>query len=428
MSTKTKTINKVVILGASFNTGNLGVSALGVSAIELLLNNNDMTQANVLGNVLEKCNYRYSSNSREVNITCYPVRFSPNIFNRNHFIWIYLAVSATKVLPFMKPLFSILDGSTKLIIESNMFLDITAGDSFSDIYGMKRMKRLYFEKLLCQMTCKPYIMLPQTYGPFKTEKAKSMANKVLSKASKIFSRDKEGLKAITQIIGENQKCYLCPDVAFTLVPEKCPLPAKMADHRKDIGLNISGLLFNGGYTGKNDFGLTCEYKNMVLELIEYFVKEQDQKIVLVPHVVPDNFPSENDLEACRKLKSALPKEISEKVIVAEPDSGSFYDQNQIKYIIGQCGFFLGSRMHSTIAAISQCVPTAGLAYSKKFAGVYETAGVGDCVIDLRKLDNSQIMSEVKRLYESRESIRNTLENNIPEVKKQVYSIFDDLEI
>ena len=41
-----------------------------------------------------------------------------------------------------------------------------------------------------------------------------------------------------------------------------------------------------------------------------------------------------------------------------------YDQHAIKSIIGRCDFFIGSRMHACIAALSQKIPTAAVAIVK----------------------------------------------------------------
>jgi colanic acid/amylovoran biosynthesis protein len=286
-------------------------------------------------------------------------------------------------------------------------------------------------------------MLPQTYGPFKSPVTKWMAKQILRETQTIYSRDKEGLKAIENLIGKSGKIKLCPDVAFTL-ESRAPastnfLPAtskqnlegksvkRIVTNSQLIGLNVSGLLFHGGYTGKNEFGLKDNYKELVREIVDYFVSMENTMILLVPHVVPEGWETENDLIACRKLQETLPNEIREKVIIAEPEQGQpFFDQCEIKYLIGCCDFFLGSRMHATIAAISQKIPTIGLAYSKKFVGVYETAGVDDCVTDLRTLTNEKVMILIKNTYSNRVVINKRLEQTIPEVKKTVYAIFEGI--
>jgi polysaccharide pyruvyl transferase WcaK-like protein len=266
---------------------------------------------------------------------------------------------------------------------------------------------------------------------------------VLRNSTLIFSRDKEGLNVIESLIGPSDKLRLCPDVAFTLKPHapesasthvgggieaaKTPTSQPSAKALQLIGLNVSGLLYFGGYTGKNEFGLKCDYVKLINDIIRYFCSLDDTKVLLVPHVVPVEGGGENDLQACRKLWRELPEELKRSVVLVETDEGEpFFDQCEVKYVIGQCDMMLGSRMHATIAAISQFIPTIGLAYSKKFAGVYETVGVEDCVADLRKLTNDEIMSIIKTAHQNIDEIKKRLEKTIPEVKERIYSIFNDL--
>jgi polysaccharide pyruvyl transferase WcaK-like protein len=58
-------------------------------------------------------------------------------------------------------------------------------------------------------------------------------------------------------------------------------------------------------------------------------------------------------------------------------------------------------MHACIAALSQCVPALGLAYSNKFSGVFETIGVGSLVIDLRAHPSGSIIETVARVFDRR---------------------------
>jgi polysaccharide pyruvyl transferase WcaK-like protein len=51
-----------------------------------------------------------------------------------------------------------------------------------------------------------------------------------------------------------------------------------------------------------------------------------------------------------------------------------------------CGFFIGSRMHACLAAISQCVPTVSIAYSSKFITVMKTFSMGHYVADPRTMN------------------------------------------
>lgn len=414
----------ITVLGASFDTGNLGVSALAWSAINLINHKWPDADIQILSGIKESQSDVQLSNGMKT-VTFYSVRYSPRLFMANHIIWMLLV----SMLPLIKKLF-IREGSTlEAVSNTDVFFDITGGDSFSDIYGMKRLVMGYLLKHLCHLTGKPYVMLPQTYGPFKCKTAQYLAKKILNRSSLIYSRDKEGIECVCSLIGKTGNVRLCPDIAFTLEPRKHPNNIEIKKPGINlIGMNISGLLYNGGYTGNNEFGILGDYKKILRLIVEYFCAQDNTELLLVPHVVPENWETENDLLACKKFKESLPDSLRNKVYIAEPDGGPFYDQCEIKYIIGLCDFFLGSRMHATIAAISQSIPTVGLAYSKKFAGVYETVGVEDCVTDLRTLSHDQVIDKIKSIYKKRDKIRQKLEQRIPQIKQQVYSIFDNINL
>jgi polysaccharide pyruvyl transferase WcaK-like protein len=88
-----------------------------------------------------------------------------------------------------------------------------------------------------------------------------------------------------------------------------------------------------------------------------------------------------------------------------------------------CDFFIGSRMHACIAALSQCIPTVGIAYSKKFSGVFESIQVGHLVADPRIINEKKILEIIENAFDDRQNIKEGLQKMIPQVKKQILSIF-----
>jgi len=100
-----------------------------------------------------------------------------------------------------------------------------------------------------------------------------------------------------------------------------------------------------------------------------------------------------------------------------------YDQHEMKYLIGQCDFFIGSRMHACIAALSQGVPAVGLAYSNKFLGVLRTVGAEGLVADLRERDTMEVMALVENAYLLRQKTRSDLAGRMPLVRQTVANLF-----
>ena len=281
-------------------------------------------------------------------------------------------------------------------------------------------------------------MFPQTYGPFKRRRAKWMARHILSRSKIIYSRDQAGLDYVRELLGQagaEGKLRFSRDVAFSLDPQP-PAELEIGDlltRRTEtsvvVGLNVSGLIYYGGYTGGNEFGLNVDYQILVHRLAEQLLDKKDVLLLLVPHVIPgNNFGGnvENDLSACRALQEHLAKKYPGRSSVAVGGGGGHYDQCQVKYIIGLCEFFIGTRMHSCIAALSQCIPAVGLAYSKKFAGVFETIGVEQLVVDLRSTEIDDAVAAVDAAYQSRQSVTEHLQETIPSVKEQALRLLDDV--
>lgn len=416
-----------VIIGAGFGTGNRGVSALAWSSIAGIKHKRPDTVIDLVGQGRLPGTSTLILNGKSEILKTWPIRFCPNIFATHHLIRLYASVALCRMFSLLKRRWAKNESTLGALLRADVMCDITGGDSFSDIYGLGRLFRGYLVKCLCMMTGSPFVLLPQTYGPFKSRWARWMARSILSKASAIYARDKQSLDLVCQLMhGRAMRTMpqLCPDVAFVLdaiapqTQQREQIEQLKNQGHSLIGLNVSGLLYNGGYTQNNMFGLAGDYIQMCQKIIERFAGE-GAYVLLTPHVIPQDMPVEDDLQACRSIFAELPEPIQKKVLLL--DAG--YDQNEIKYMIGLCDFFMGARMHATIAALSQCVPAVGMAYSKKFRGVFETAGVEDCVLDMCMLDTMELLTQIDCLFQNRNAIRGRLSERIPMLKENILEIF-----
>jgi colanic acid/amylovoran biosynthesis protein len=273
---------------------------------------------------------------------------------------------------------------------------------------------------------RPLVLLPQTYGPFKGRLAKAIARFVLKRAHRVYSRDIPGLEEVRKLIGDSgPPAEFAYDMGFALEPH-APPPATVAllsqlKHGGSlVGLNVSGLLYVGGYTGHNMFGLKADYRKLLLLVVEHFAALSDCNILLIPHVFGDS--QESDTSAADQFWGDLPANLKSRVhcLVGQ------FDHHQIKYIIGQCDFFMGSRMHACIAAISQCVPSMALAYSKKFFGVMRSIEMESVVADLSQKDEAEVIVQLNDAYVLRGQAREQLETTMPAVKRKVLTLFSKL--
>ena len=420
----------VGLLGAALDTGNLGVNALAVSSVKVVRKCFPDSKIFLVGSSKIKKKYKVPVGEQYVEVESLPIRISPRPFVKSHWLTLYLLIHLKKMFKFqgVKKILERVSPAYKDLSSIDIFLDITGGDSFSDIYGLSRFLLAFTIKKIVLLMDKPFVMLPQTYGPFKRTITRKLAHNILIKSAAIYSRDKAGIIDVSVILkGNNRevKVAFCPDVAFVLDPVEIQnicldkiLEAKDQGYTV-IGLNVSGLLYSGGYSRDNMFGLSFHYPELVDRLIEKIFSIPKTKIVLVPHVISYNDEDiESDFGASLKIIEKYGNEDGRLLLCKEKN----LDQSQTKYIISKCDFFMGSRMHATIAALSQGIPAVGLAYSNKFIGVFESVGVGELVLDLRKMDIENVLAGIEELYSKSNIFRDKLIISVPRVQDQILTI------
>ena len=295
--------------------------------------------------------------------------------------------------------------------------DIHGGDSFSDIYGFRRFFLAALSAWTVILVNGKLAQLPQTYGPFKGKAARWIAQFLLKRSTTVIARDKVSHKVAKSLLPEEGEVLLTPDVAFVLEPEP---PSKvevepeklLSREERFIGLNVNGLMLAGGYAGRDMFGLKMDYPAFLKQLVERLLEVQDRDLVLIPHTITPKGISESDNEGNEKLWASLSEENQKRVFMVQ----GVYNCHEIKSVIGMCDFFVGSRMHSCIAALSQGVPCVGVAYSMKFSGVFESVGMKDWVVDAREVDASAAVDRITQLYQERDTKRQSLSENVSQAK------------
>lgn len=264
----------------------------------------------------------------------------------------------------------------------DLVLDIGEGDSFADIYGIKRFLFYWLSKNIVCSLGKPLILSPQTIGPFDGGLARMLARQIMRRCTRVFARDNLSSAYLKELdmTGNVDEAI---DVAFRLPFAR---PQRADDGKVKVGVNVSGLLFNGGYTGNNQFGLSIDYAATMRELIRQLTAQPGVEVHLVSHVIEPHMPVEDDMAAAQRLATEFPG-----VIVAP----AFTRPSEAKSYIAGMDFFTGARMHACIAAFSSGVPVVPMAYSRKFNGLFGTLGyshVADCKTDSASAVLNRILS------------------------------------
>lgn len=305
----------------------------------------------------------------------------------------------------------------KIYKSSDFILDIGQGDSFADIYGELRFDIINLIHREAIRFHKPYCLLPQTIGPFKDPKIRAKAVKAIMNANLVMARDKQSYDYTKDIAPQIKNLKENIDVAFFL-----PYTKQFFDKNYvHVGLNISALLWHGGYTGTNQFGLMDDYQQTVRDIITYFLSWPNVKLHLTPHVVG----GERDVENDYAVSFDLQKEFNNPNLILAP---LFLSPVDAKDYISGMDFFMGARMHSTIAAFSSGVPVVPMAYSRKFNGLFIDTLQYNHLVDLKADCKQDILDTIRKAFESRISLKEEIanrNNTIVEERKQL--LIDNLK-
>ncbi|WP_191057926.1 polysaccharide pyruvyl transferase family protein [Geminicoccus harenae] len=293
----------------------------------------------------------------------------------------------------------------------DLFIDIGEGDSFTDIYGPSRFAVQLFSKLAALRFRRPLVLAPQTVGPFDTWWARRLALPVLRRCDKIFARDFLS-SGYVRSLGVASNVEEAIDVAFKLPYD--PVQRNEGELIK-VGVNVSGLLFRGGYTGSNQFGLRLNYADLTIKLIKHFSSCPDVEVWLVPHVISPG-GGEDDLAICSKLVRDFPG------VKLAPD---FVHSSAAKTFIAGLDFLVAGRMHACIAAFSSGVPVVPIGYSRKFAGLFGTLGYS-YLVDGRAMGTDEAFNFVQASFEERASASLAISRAMPGVLRRLQQYEDYL--
>lgn len=240
----------------------------------------------------------------------------------------------------------------------DVVIDTGAGDSFSDIYGLRRLIEMSLLRKMVARSKGQLVMGPQTIGPFNSTVGRLIAQNSLKATALVVARDPDSYDVAGKLT--RAKTMLGSDVAFLL-------PQESASIKADVLFNVSGLLWQ-----PNDHVDHMVYREYAKDFVRKAC-DQGIKITLLNHVL-DSDDSDNDSPATQALASDLPGRDLE---IVTPSS-----LEDARSIIAGADVVVASRMHAALNALSQGVPAISWAYSRKFAPLLESLGWG-YTLDLR---------------------------------------------
>lgn len=383
---KSKEIKKYFILsGLNLQDNNRGTAALGYGAFAFL------ESKGILHEGQELLYIQYVRNPLKIRAEVEEINIQGKVWKKRTVYLFSLHKRLLRKYGIILPMMSL----DRLCKKIDFVATINGGDGLSDIYDTEMFLGRLPETFFAMKTNIPLIQLPQTIGPFSVAKNYELAAKILRYSKAVYVRD-------DKFVNELEKLGIKYEITKDLSAYMQPEPWDIDIYPKSVGINVSGLCYNN--TFRTLSGQFEEYPNLINDIIEHFQKK-GVHIYLIPHSYCYGNPEESndDIVACQEAFNHL----------GDKTNVTFVDKDltspQVKYVISQMTFFVGTRMHANFAAIYTRVPVFGLAYSYKFEGAFLANGLNAekqiaKVNNITSCDISKIISKIDSFYE--EQIKN----------------------
>ncbi len=229
------------------------------------------------------------------------------------------------------------------------------GDNYSLDYG-RPLQFIELDEYLLRERL-PLFLWGASVGPFTRDpEFARLMHTHLERLNGIFARETVTLEYLRSHV-PGARAWLVADPAFAMEPEEPPreLVAGLDLASGPVGMNLAPSMAKY-ITG----GDRAAWENRCVESVVQTMRRVGENVLLVPHVF--HAAADNNDEM---LLTAVAERVRRETGRELPVASRKLTAAQIKWVLSHCSLFAGTRMHSTIAALSSGVPTLNLAYSIK---------------------------------------------------------------
>lgn len=293
--------------------------------------------------------------------------------------------------------------------------------SFGGIKELIFLYRMLITSIIAIFLNKKIIAFSHSMGPFVGKLQFFLAKWTLLRFNKIILREKISFDYLKDIMKINEnKLQLLPDIVYwgnkknerdvitfieILESENIKIPKEKLSENLKVGFTLRYWHFPLEKPEKRE-ELLENYIECVCNLIDYLSKHYNALCFIFPHVL-------KDIPFSLKIKERVN---SNNLYVLKGD----YSVETLKKLYGNMDIFIGTRIHSDIFALSQGVPTLGLAYElHKGLGSFEMIGLEDLVIDLSKMSKKELIERVNHLIKNKEDLNRKITERISSFHKTI---------
>ncbi|WP_240222133.1 polysaccharide pyruvyl transferase family protein [Rheinheimera hassiensis] len=271
-----------------------------------------------------------------------------------------------------------------------------SGFAYGDQWPLRFLQNTAKEVVRFAKAGKPFVFMPQAFGPFKTEDSKAAMRDIINHARLIFVRDPVSLQHLQSCVPNlPDSVVLTPD--FTV-----GLTARPNDEIPVINGPYAALIPNNKVVSKFNHAGAEQLRN---DYITAFAAAANTLASTGMQCVLVNHEGKEDAELCEAIAAKAPCQI---VQIEDPLA--------VKAFIGKAELAISSRFHGAVNALSQGVPCIATSWSHKYHAMMTDFGMGDyCVAELSE---QNLLDALEQLLDNKTALAAEVKQKAAALKQQ----------
>jgi len=253
-------------------------------------------------------------------------------------------------------------------------------------------------------TSRPYVFLPQSFGPFEAGDAAERFAEALPRAALVCPRDPESLRHLETLPGRGVAPLASyPDFTLRVAGDAG------AAQRFRVAPGTVVLVPNVQMTGEmnRDAAARRDYLGVMVEL--------GRRAQALGHPVRVlNHAGAQDAALAARLSAQL----DAGAVLEDPDP------RVLKGVLGAAALVVSSRFHGCVSALSQAVPCLATGWSHKYQALFDDFRLPEGLLPIG--DAASAGAALESALARREAIAEGLRGHLPELQRRVAEMWDQV--
>ncbi|MEH8018580.1 polysaccharide pyruvyl transferase family protein [Rheinheimera muenzenbergensis] len=271
-----------------------------------------------------------------------------------------------------------------------------SGFAYGDQWPLRFLQNTAKEVVRFAKAGKPFVFMPQAFGPFTSADSKAAMRDIIQHARLIFVRDPVSLQHLQSCMPTlPDSVVLTPDFTVSLTARaNHEIPSIQGPYAALIPNNKVVSKFNHANAEQQRFDYIAAFAAAANKLTA-----EGMQCVLVNH------EGKEDAQLCEEIAAKAACTIIQ-----------IEDPLAVKAFIGKAELAISSRFHGAVNALSQGVPCIATSWSHKYHAMMSDFGMGDyCVAELSE---QSLLSALQHLLDSKTILETEVKQRAALLKQQ----------